>query len=76
LADEQRGEGKKPTNWSVARYALGLGVFVTLSIVFGFFAGSGLDALLGSRPWCAIVLMLLAVAGSFYKVYRDVMKMY
>jgi len=76
VAPQKGPDDRTPKSWGVARYALNLGFFVALSIVIGFFAGFWLDRLLGTSPLFSIALMLLAVAGSFYKVYRDIMKMY
>jgi len=66
---------ERSNDWRIVKYALGLGFFMAISIVLGFFAGFALDKLLGTRPIFCIVFAFLAVAGSFYKAYRDVMKM-
>ena len=65
----------RSNDWRIVRYALGLGFFMAISIVLGFFAGLALDKLLGTKPILCIVFAFLAVAGSFYKAYRDVTKM-
>ncbi|MDO4581983.1 MAG: AtpZ/AtpI family protein [Bacillota bacterium] len=53
---------------------ISFGLTLGLSIcIVGFILGGWLDQRLDSAPWCRVAGALLAIAASFYRLYRDLL---
>ena len=48
-----------------------MGLHLVSGPLVGFAIGYGLDAWLGTSPWCKIIFLLLGIGAGFLNVYRD-----
>ena len=48
-----------------------MGLHLVSGPLVGFAIGYGLDAWLGSSPWCKIIFLLVGIGAGFLNVYRD-----
>ena len=60
--------------WYTALQLLGVGWYVSVSILFGVIAGRWLDDRFGSEPWLLIAGLLLGITVAFYGIYRMIPK--
>jgi ATP synthase protein I len=56
--------------WEAALRFIGVGWFVSLSILLGVWGGHWLDEKLGTTPVMAIAGLILGLVVAFYGVYR------
>jgi ATP synthase protein I len=52
---------------------VGLGFEIVVPIVLGLLLGLWLDGRWGTRPWLAVVGVLLGIAAGFYNFFRVVL---
>lgn len=48
-----------------------MGLHLVSGPLVGFAIGYGLDAWLGTSPWCKIIFLLVGIGAGFLNVYRD-----
>lgn len=48
-----------------------IGLHLVSGPLVGFAIGYGLDAWLGTHPWCKIIFLLVGIGAGFLNVYRD-----
>lgn len=48
-----------------------MGLHLVSGPLVGFAIGYGLDAWLGTGPWCKIIFLLVGIGAGFLNVYRD-----
>ena len=58
---------------SVGRY-LGLGLQFAVAILLSVYLGQWLDRRFGTAPWLLLASVLLGAGGSFYGIYRRLMR--
>ena len=59
--------------WATALRLVGVGFYISGSIVLGVIAGLWLDSKLGTGPIMVIVGLLLGIVIAFYGVYRMIL---
>lgn len=62
--------GRRRGGWyELSRYAA-VGIEMAASVVIGLLMGMGLDHLLGTAPWLALVFLVLGAVAGFRALYR------
>jgi F0F1-type ATP synthase assembly protein I len=54
---------------------LSIGFQLAATVIIFFFAGRWLDGQLQTAPWCMIVLLLIGMAGGFYRFFVTVYRL-
>ncbi len=68
-----RAVAQKPSSGSPSTYA-GFGIQFVVAILLFAYAGSWVDRYLGSRPLFLVIGVFVGAGGTFYGMYRRVMR--